>query len=81
MPMALKPLCASDADMTEYKERHVYFFQCEECHSPRRCSFRRKVARTKLCRKCRRNRPNENQQTLFTPAPVVNEEIKHGWPA
>ncbi len=36
------------------RERHVYVFNCAGCGKKKAQSYRRKVARTTRCRKCRK---------------------------
>lgn len=50
----------------QYKERRLYFSDnCEKCGNPFQ-SFKRAKIKHGLCRKCRRNQPDPNQQGLFT---------------
>ena len=52
--------------MRVYKERRLYFSEkCENCGKGFQ-SFKRSKVKGGLCRKCRKNQPDPNQQPLFT---------------
>ena len=50
--------------MTQYKERHVYFGTCGNCHK-RFQSYKRKRIKQVTCRKCRKFLVNKDQIPLF----------------
>lgn len=59
----------------QYKERRLYFSEeCEKCGKPYQ-SFKRSRVKHGLCRKCRRNQPDPNQQTLFPGVSVDRDRI------
>ena len=49
----------------EYKERRLYFYTCEVCHTPNRCSFKRSRVKGGVCKKCRSIEVNKDQGRLF----------------
>lgn len=51
--------------MKTYKERRLYYFTCEQCGKENRHSFKRKKAKMKVCKRCRKNAVDPNQQSLF----------------
>lgn len=53
-----------------FKERRVYLFPCAVCKREKAQSYKRRLARALVCRKCRTvPKVNENQTSL----PLFNE--------
>lgn len=49
----------------EWKERHVYYFECQGPCGSRRYSFYRARANRGICRKCRKAIADKNQMKMF----------------
>jgi uncharacterized OB-fold protein len=60
--------------MRIFKERRLYFFTCEQCGKVNRHSFKRRKAQGGVCKKCKRQVVDPNQQALF-PQPLNQLEI------
>lgn len=61
--------------MRIYKERRLYFFNCDSCGNKNRQSFHRKKVVAKVCRKCRRHQVDPNQPALFPEPVTINKEV------
>jgi NAD-dependent SIR2 family protein deacetylase len=61
--------------MKTYKERRLYYFTCEQCGKVNRHSFKRKKAKGKICKKCRGQYINPNQQSLFGIPVIIDKNL------
>jgi lipopolysaccharide biosynthesis regulator YciM len=51
--------------------RRIYSYRCKQCGFKRK-SYKFKVFKDEVCRKCRKNKPNENQLSL------IGQEVNNG---
>ena len=51
--------------MRQYIERRIYYFTCSSCGHENRQTLKRRKAKQAICRKCKRNYVDPNQQSLF----------------
>lgn len=62
-----------------YKERHIWYFQCNGCGKKRRQSHKKKIAREAICQDCRRLNAQPQYPGLFdAPAVHIEENMPVG---